>query len=547
MKSWRAARAFQGLEPSGHGGPWARLSSMPLARLLTLIVAVLASQAWAKHAPPFDVTDLEGHRYTLGGLSGKIVVLNFWFKDCPACRNERQELNRVVARYQSTPDVVFLAPALDGKSELEKFLRKNPLGYSVIADSEDLAAAYDVYAYPTHVVIDRKGNIVRWWASAADSFYRLTEAIDAELRPPRVSGSDPPGMALATGSIPVWESPLLVRPERPRRGATVKLYYAPESLEHPEAQVAWDVHGDTSFTQGVAPMRTQGVLLAYELKLPEDATLVHLRVLSREDRRSVEHTLPITGADGQPVRNAFINMGACDIPLPVERELQRYPDNPFGLLARIEERMGQPGASAEAARGQLLELLKTAQGTGLELLAVTVDALLLARDFKAVPQVIDTLMALDRDAFLTRRALSRLVTQPGSDLWRQWPAELLSRAWKVLAERDDVWSRRAARQSTAGVMDTASAERICTTWRDTEPDNPLAHDCLARVLEKQGLLQEALSESRAAIESLSAGKLFLYHPGDWNQAAREEEELWARHARLSLEARNPLELAAPEP
>jgi hypothetical protein len=87
-------------------------------------------------------------------------------------------------------------------------------------------------------------------------------------------------------------------------------------------------------------------------------------------------------------------------------------------------------------------------------------------------------------------------------------------------------------------MDTAAAEKICTTWRDAEPDNPLAHDCLARVLEKQGRLQEALSASRATLEAVSSGKLPLYHSGGSRLAARDEAELWARHAELSLAVRS---------
>jgi peroxiredoxin len=512
---------------------------MPLARLLALTVALLASQGLAKRAPSFEVKDLDGNRYTLAGLSGKIVVLNFWFKACPACRSERAELNEVVDLYRDNPDVVFIAPALDKDSELRKFLPKNPFRYAVVADAEDLGDAYNVSTYPTHVIIGRDGQIVRRWRGAADSFYRLIDAIEAELHRPWNPEPGRPVSALLPGNRPLWEPALLVRPERPTRGSTVKIFYSPQSLQHPaEAQAAWDIHGDSSFTQGVAPMRTQGVLLSYELKIPEDATLLHLRVLSGADRRLVEQTLPIFRADGQPVRNAFVNLGACDSPLNIARELEHYPNNPFALLSRIENRLGQPGPSAESARGELLELLKTADGKGLELLAVTADALLLARDFKAVNQVLDTMVLLDRDAFLTRRALSRLLTQPYGDVWQQWPAGLLPQAWKVLAERDDIWSRHAASRNTAGLMDTLAAEKICTTWRDTEPDNPLAHDCLARVLEKQGRLQEALSASRATLEAVSTGKLLLYHSGGSRLAARDEAELWARHAELSLAVRS---------
>ena len=514
---------------------------MPFARLLALSAVLFASLASARRAPTFDVKDLEGHRYTLSGLSGKIVVLNFWFKDCPACQREREELNRVVARYQGSSEVVFLAPALDKKSELRDFLRDNPLSYAVVADAEDLAETYAVSIYPTHVIIGRDGSIVRRWVGASDTFYRLTEALDAELKRP-TSATGGSALPLPPGSAPVWEPALLVSPEHPTRGATVKLFYSPQSLQHPaEAQLGWDIHGDGSFTQGVAPMRPQGVLLSYELKLPEDATLIHLRVVSREDKRILEYTVPVAEADGQPVRNAFVNLGACDIPLPLERELARYPGSPFALLARLEEQLGPHGTSPEAAREEILGLLKHADGKALELLAVTADVLLRARDFQAFTQVLDTMEALEPGAFLTRRALSRLLTQPSAQAWRQWPAGLLPRAWKVLAARDDVWSRHAASQSTASVLDMEAAERICATWRVAESDNPLAHDCLARLLEKQGRLEEALAERRAAIEAVSTGNLLLYRPGGWKPAARDEEELWARHAELSLTVRAQLE------
>ena len=487
---------------------------MPLARLLALLVALLAPHAFAGStpAPAFDVEDLEGNRYTLAGLKGKVVVLRFWFKACGACRSERGALDRVVTRYQGNEDVVFLAPALDKAPSLKAYLRQSPMRYAVVPDAEELAEAFGVIGYPTHVIIDRQGNIVRRWLGAVDSFYRLTETIDALTRPPETPEPGPPLSALLPASSPPWEPALLVRPERPLRGSTVRIYYAPSSTQHPaEAQLAWDVHSDTSFTQGLAPMRTRGVLLFHELKVPWDATLVHLRVHARGDKRLVEHTLPIFGTDGQPVRNAFVNLGACDVPLPVEHTLEQ---------------------------------LTTREGKELEQLAATADALLRAGDFKAVPRVLYGMMAVDRRAFLTRRALSRLLTQSSGEAWRQWPPGLLPWAWGVLAERDDVWSRQAAARSPAAAMDTRTAERICAAWRATEPDNPLAHDCLARILEREGRLQEALNASRAAIDAVSRGTLPLYRPGGWDLVSRDEERLWAHHAELSLAVRDAHERVA---
>lgn len=487
---------------------------MPLARLLTLLVALLAPHAFAGStpAPAFDVEDLEGKRYTRAGLAGKVVVLRFWFKDCGACRSERGALDRVVTRYQGNEDVVFLALALDKAPVLKAYLRKSPMRYAVVPDAEKLADAFGVVGYPTHVIIDREGNIVRRWMGAVDTFYRLTETIDALTRAPETPEPGPLLSALLPTSSPPWEPALLVRPERPMRGSTVRIYYAPSSTQHPaEAQLAWHVHSDTAFTQGLVPMRARGVLLSYELKVPWDARLVHLRVHARGDKRLVEHTLPIFGTDGQPVRDAFLNLGACDVPHPAGHEL---------------------------------EPLKTRDGNELERLAATTDALLRTGDFKAVPPVLYAMMAVDRRAFLTRRALSRLLTQPPGEAWRQWPPGLLPWAWGVLAERDDVWSRQAAARSPAAAMDARAAERICAAWRTAEPDNPFAHDCLARILEREGRLQEALGASRAALDAVSRGTLPLYRTGGWDLVAREEERLWAHHAELSLAARDAQELVA---
>ena len=37
---------------------------------------------------PFSVTDINGNKFTLAELTGKVVVLNFWFINCGPCRQE---------------------------------------------------------------------------------------------------------------------------------------------------------------------------------------------------------------------------------------------------------------------------------------------------------------------------------------------------------------------------------------------------------------------------------------------------------------------------
>ncbi len=111
-----------------------------------------------KEVSSFSTTDINGKKYKLKDLKGKIVVLNFWFINCPPCRIEILELNKIVQTYKDSSGIVFLAIALDNRNDLKEFLKTNPFNYTIIDDGRFIAQQYDVKAYPTHAVIDQQGK-----------------------------------------------------------------------------------------------------------------------------------------------------------------------------------------------------------------------------------------------------------------------------------------------------------------------------------------------------------------------------------------------------
>ncbi len=138
------------------------LSTMKTIHCVLLIfLTILISQPLVAQelAPSFGVRDLAGNRYALEELTGKIVVLNFWFVQCKPCVQEMPELNELVQEYQDE-DVVFLAFALNGKAELERFLKKKGFNYQIIPDARIVSEQYSVEGFPTHIIIDRTGQIV---------------------------------------------------------------------------------------------------------------------------------------------------------------------------------------------------------------------------------------------------------------------------------------------------------------------------------------------------------------------------------------------------
>lgn len=107
----------------------------------------------------FRAYDMGGKRVELKDLLGKVVVLNFWFVDCPPCRREIPELNTLVAGYANNPDVVFIAIALDKRADIKTFIKENPYNYRHIASGREISSAYKVTMFPTNVVVDKTGTI----------------------------------------------------------------------------------------------------------------------------------------------------------------------------------------------------------------------------------------------------------------------------------------------------------------------------------------------------------------------------------------------------
>lgn len=108
----------------------------------------------------FSERDMNGNKFVLKELQGKVVVLNFWFINCPPCRMEIPQLNELVTGYRQNQDVEFIAIALDDKYEIREFLKTSPFLYNIIDGARYIASQYGITLYPTHVVLDREGKVV---------------------------------------------------------------------------------------------------------------------------------------------------------------------------------------------------------------------------------------------------------------------------------------------------------------------------------------------------------------------------------------------------
>ena len=111
-----------------------------------------------KPAPDFKVTSLDGERFELSRLSGKVVVLNIWAIGCGPCRIEIPGLNKLVDTFKDQ-EVVFLGLAPDSENRLRRFLSNRPFHYIIVPRASNTIRKLGAFGYPVHIIIDKRGRI----------------------------------------------------------------------------------------------------------------------------------------------------------------------------------------------------------------------------------------------------------------------------------------------------------------------------------------------------------------------------------------------------
>jgi len=95
-------------------------------------------------------------------LSGKIIVLDFWFTKCAPCVASIPKLNQLAKQF---PEIVFLSITFNETKEINDFLDKMVMYYPVGSDPEQKTIrAYGVSGFPETFLIDENG-IIKWQGS----------------------------------------------------------------------------------------------------------------------------------------------------------------------------------------------------------------------------------------------------------------------------------------------------------------------------------------------------------------------------------------------
>lgn len=112
--------------------------------------------------PPFSARYSDGTSFNLADYEGQLVVLHFWFADCPACRAEWPHLEALYQEYADRGLVLLPVNAIDPPAYIADFMDEFGYDFPLVSDpGGQLHQLYGVTVFPTSFIISSDGVILQ--------------------------------------------------------------------------------------------------------------------------------------------------------------------------------------------------------------------------------------------------------------------------------------------------------------------------------------------------------------------------------------------------
>lgn len=117
---------------------------------------------------PFELQDTSGHIFHLKDLTGKVLVMDFWFTGCSACKELAKDLIPVVRTFSGNPDVLFVSISVDKQKDrwiqsIRSGKYTHPGNLNLYTNGKGLThpfiTYYDFTGFPKQLLIDKNGRI----------------------------------------------------------------------------------------------------------------------------------------------------------------------------------------------------------------------------------------------------------------------------------------------------------------------------------------------------------------------------------------------------
>ena len=111
-----------------------------------------------KMAPPFTVTALDGSKFNLDNMGGRVVLIDFWATWCGPCNEELPQMKKIAKEFAGQPLVIISVSWDSDETKWKNFINKNEMTWVQYRDADhELSKRFDVNAIPHYFTIDSDG------------------------------------------------------------------------------------------------------------------------------------------------------------------------------------------------------------------------------------------------------------------------------------------------------------------------------------------------------------------------------------------------------
>lgn len=131
-----------------------------------------------KLAPDFTLKDINGNDLTLSSLRGKYLILDFWGSWCVWCIKGFPELKKYYEKYSDRLEVLGVDCG-DTEEKWKAAVEKHELKWKHVFNPREakIEEKYAISGYPTKIIIDPEGKIVKTVVGEDPAFYEFLDEL----------------------------------------------------------------------------------------------------------------------------------------------------------------------------------------------------------------------------------------------------------------------------------------------------------------------------------------------------------------------------------
>jgi thiol-disulfide isomerase/thioredoxin len=149
-----------------------------------------------KMAPPFEVTAMDGTKFNLDSMGGRVVLIDFWATWCGPCNEELPHLKKIAKEFAGQPFVMISVSSDKDEAVWKEFIQKHEMTWVQYRDDDrKLSDAFGVTSIPHYFTIDSDGVLTsEMMGSGSDVEGKLKKLI-AKAQAAKVQAAEVRGSA----------------------------------------------------------------------------------------------------------------------------------------------------------------------------------------------------------------------------------------------------------------------------------------------------------------------------------------------------------------